>query len=637
MSTTSARSLSPEHDIPLRQIKRATSPSRSVLSFRHLNYQVSQKRGKTKTLVDDVSVDVRSGELLAIMGPSGAGKSTLLDLMAFRKASTSDSIVSLNGDHLDAKRMYKISAVVEQEDALLGVLTVRETVSYALRLHSPMMSRKAVNDRVLRVLTALGLLGCMNQRIGTPISRGISGGQKRRVTAACAMVTFPRILFLDEVTSGLDSTSAREVMSAIRNLAVAEGMIVIATIHQPSLETLSQFTDLILLAHGQICYSGAVDGLESFFERWGKPVNKFSTPSEHAMNFLNDDFSVSTSPVDATSSTAAAFRRRYLSTISLNDPNSQSSSYSLATEKPTMSSGIGQDGRDVGKAGILGTLFWNTWVLSERSAVNYARNLLAYGVRAGMYAGMGLMLATIWIRLGTKDSTINDRLSVHFYSAAFLSFMSVAGIPSFLEERSVFFRETKNGLYSTLPFVLSNTLVNLPFLFACVVLFLVICYWAIGLHPGAAAFFRYLAFLYLTIFAAETQVLIVGAVIPIFVAALAIGSFMNGFWMSVGGYFIKARSLPRFWYYSFHFMDYQRYAFDLLSNSDLRGLVFQCSNACQCAYPSSTPATCTVSGDDVLEYLEIRDIKYGKWIGVMVGINVVYRILLYVALRLRTE
>ncbi|EEB93280.1 hypothetical protein MPER_08088, partial [Moniliophthora perniciosa FA553] len=132
----------------------------------------------------------------------------------------------------------------------------------------------------------------------------------------------------------------------------------------------------------------------------------------------------------------------------------------------------------------------------------------------------------------------------------------------------------------------------------------------------------YLGFLYLTIFAAETQ---------------SISAFMNGFWMSVGGYFIKARSLPKFWFYSFHYMDYQRYAFELLSNSDLRGLIFRCTDACRCAYPSSLPAdACAVSGDDVLRYLDIRDIGYGKWVAVILGINVIYRIMLYVALRLRT-
>ncbi|KAI3607972.1 abc transporter [Moniliophthora roreri] len=655
-----------DNDIPLsNSIKPSSQREASVgslLSFERLSYTVTDKKGDKRVLVDDVSLQVKSGELFAIMGPSGAGKSTLLDLMAFRKPLMTGSSVHLNGRPMTSQSMYKISAFVEQEDVLLGVLTVRETVSYTLRLHSPLLSRKQVNVRVDQVLTALGLQSCMDQRIGTPISRGISGGQKRRVTAACAMVTFPRILYLDEVTSGLDSTSAREVMAAIRNLAVAEGIIVIATIHQPSVETLGQFDKLLLLSRGKVCYSGSVGGLESFFEGWGRPIGRFSTPAEHAMNFLNEDFS------GGTTSTAEEFRQHYLSTLSTwQDSGPSSHSYTSTWLAPQ------ENGREVDEAGPAGTLLWNTLTLCERSTINYARNLLAYGVRAGMYAGMGLMLATIWINLGENDSTINDRLSVHFYSAAFLSFlfliyqlrplielpvilnianriavsislsdtllqMSVAGIPSFLEERSVFFREKKNGLYSTLPFVLANTLVNIPFLFLCTLLFCVICYWAIGLHPGAAAFFRYLAFLYLTIFAAETQCLLIAALIPIFVAALAISAFMNGFWMSVGGYFIKARSLPKFWFYSFHYMDYQRYAFELLSNSDLRGLIFRCTDACQCAYPSSLPAdACAVSGDDVLHYLDIRNVGYGKWVAVVLGINLIYRIMLYVALRLRTE
>jgi len=149
------------------------------------------------------------------------------------------------------------------------VLTVRESVTYALRLHLPLLPRKDVVHRVNRVIATLGLQSCAEQRIGTAISRGISGGQKRRVTAACAMVTYPRILLLDEVTSGLDSTSAREVMSAIRTLAVAEGMIVLATIHQPSLDTLARFTNLLMLTEGKTCYFGPVDDLDGFFERWG--------------------------------------------------------------------------------------------------------------------------------------------------------------------------------------------------------------------------------------------------------------------------------------------------------------------------------------------------------------------------------
>ncbi|KAJ7930944.1 P-loop containing nucleoside triphosphate hydrolase protein [Mycena leptocephala] len=528
--------------------------SGSTLSFLHLSYRVDSKGREGKVLVDDVSVAVKAGELLAIMGPSGAGKSTLLDLMAFRKTPLEGASVNLNGKTLGARSMQQMSTFVEQEDALLGVL--------------PILSRQEVAARGERVLGTLGLQSCANQRIGTPISCGISGGI--------------RILLLDEVTSGLDSTSAREVMSAIRTLAVAEGMIAIATIHQPSLETIAQFTDILLLTEGKTCFSGKVGELEGFLEKWGHPVRKFTTPSDHAMNFLNNDFAKSGSHGD----NAQGFREFYLST----NPSLPSTTHDIDTYSTPLESEV-----EHGRTGPLGTLFWNTVVLSERSR-------------------------TIWIRLGDHDSTINDRFSVHFFSVAFLAFMSVAGIPGFLEELSVYYRETKNGLYTTLPFLLSNTLVNIPFLFLCTSLFTLISYWAIGLNPDTQAFFHFLAFLYLAILAAESQMLVVASFMPIFVAALAIASFFNGF-LSVGGYFIKARSLPRFWYYSFHYMDYQRYAFELLSNSDLRGRSFNF-----CAYPSSTPDTCTVSGDDVLRYLEIRSISYGKWIAILIAITLIYRI-----------
>ncbi|KAJ9111238.1 hypothetical protein QFC22_006538 [Naganishia vaughanmartiniae] len=262
---------------------------------------------------------------------------------------------------------------------------------------------------------------------------------------------------------------------------------------------------------------------------------------------------------------------------------------------------------------VLGiTKIWlHSKILGERMTLNYSRNLLAYGVRAAMYAGMGVMLATIWIHLGTDASKINDRLSVHFYSVAFLAFMPVAGIPGFLEERANYRKESANGLYSALPFVIANSVVTLPFLFVCSTLFVLIMYWGIGLHPGAGPVFRYIGFLFLSIYVAESQVILVASCLPIFVAALAVSAFLNGFWMSVGGYFIRAVNLPRFWYYSFHWMDYQRYAFELLANSDLRGLDFTCG-ASGCPFASSTGSG-MVSGYDVLHELDIDGINYGAW------------------------
>ncbi|KAL7410066.1 P-loop containing nucleoside triphosphate hydrolase protein [Mrakia frigida] len=638
----------------------------SSVSFSHISYTIKTKTGEKK-LINDVSVKVKAGELLAIMGPSGAGKSTLLDLMSTRKTFASGGSMSLNGSPLSPKDMLKISSFVEQEDALLGVLSVRETISYSLRLSLPKASRAFVSQRVNRIIDLLGLASCAETRIGTPIQRGISGGQKRRVSVACSLVAFPRVLFLDEPTSGLDSTSAREVMFAVRRVAREEGIIIVASIHQPSLETCKQFTDLLLLTGGQICYNGPMENLDGFLAGFGKPVGKFVSrklsslrlvssrpdstltrfslrlaivqvnPTDSVMDLLNTDFA--SSPANAavesssssndkadTRTTAEALRSFYLSTV----PTAESTESAVLPDKDVHAVMLEHENQE-GKGGKLASLWGNTYVLSERTTKNYSRNLLAYGIRAGMYVGMAVMIALIWINIGYDASRINDRLSVHFYAIAFLAFMSVAGIPGFLEERAVFKKERTNGLYSTLPFVLSNTVVTIPFLFVCSLFFVLIMYWAVGLHPGGRAAFRFLGILFLSIFAAESQVVLVASLLPVFIAALAIAAFINGFWMSVGGYFLKARNLPRFWFYSFHWMNYQKYSFELLANSDLDGLTFDCSDAA-CPYPSTLGGN-LLSGRDVLVYLEIADVSYANWIGILISIIVIYRIALFFSLK----
>lgn len=520
--------------------------------------------------------------------------------------------------------MAEVSSFVEQDDHHYGVLNVRETISYASRLSNTSSTRAQTKQRVDDIVTALGLQSCAHVKIGTPIQRGISGGQKRRVTVGCGLVTFPRILFLDEPTSGLDSASAREVMSSIRRIAKAEGIIVIATIHAPSIETLQLFDQMMVLAKGKVAFSGTLADAESRCIEVNHPIPAYHNPADHLLDLVSSDFGEDkTHVLDALYASHAAHVEKNPPT-----PSAQDTSAYIVRKKPFTH-----------HFKVLGTL-------CERNIVNYSRNLLAYGVRLGMYAGMGFLLATIWIRLGNSDGKINDRLSVHFFAVAFLAFMSVAGIPAFLEERSVFLRERKNGLYGPLPFVLSNTLVTIPFLFACAVLFSVIVYWAIGLKSGADHFFKFLAFLFLALFAAEAQAQLISAAVPIFIAALALSAFMNGFWMCVQGYFIRARSLPRFWYYSFHFMDYQTFAFEILAKNDFVGEVFNCDSAklpsgdCSCVFPASAETIaqygqCKVSGQDVIDYLEFGGISIGGYAGIIVSIIVLYRVMLYLLLLIR--
>ena len=160
---------------------------------------------------------------MAIMGPSGSGKSTLLDTIAHRdenKRANVQKSVYLNGCKATREDLRHVSAYVEQEDALIGALTVKETLSFAAKLALPKSISKTERiQRINGLLSAFGLVNQADTLIGTPIRKGISGGQKRRVSVASQLITSPKILFLDEPTSGLDSTASYEVVSFVRQIA----------------------------------------------------------------------------------------------------------------------------------------------------------------------------------------------------------------------------------------------------------------------------------------------------------------------------------------------------------------------------------------------------------------------------------
>lgn len=169
------------------------------------------------------------------MGPSGSGKTTLLNSLAQRNGQRTKlrGSVAINSFHAPRAVLQSVSSYVEQEDALIGSLTVRETMDFAARLSLPRSDYSSrpknptnlgssVNapERARRVNELIVAFGLQNQAetiVGTPIRKGLSGGQKRRLSIASQLITAPKILFLDEPTSGLDSTASYEVMRYLRN------------------------------------------------------------------------------------------------------------------------------------------------------------------------------------------------------------------------------------------------------------------------------------------------------------------------------------------------------------------------------------------------------------------------------------
>jgi len=167
----------------------------TTLQFRNISYKIGDK-----ILLENIHGIVKPGQVMAIMGASGAGKTSLLDILARkRKKGIVDGEFFLNGRTVTDSQFKRVVGFVDQEDTLMPSLTVYETVLYSALLRLPKdMSIAAKKFRVLETLEELGILGIKDTRIGHEGERGISGGEKRRVTIACELVTSPSILFMDE-------------------------------------------------------------------------------------------------------------------------------------------------------------------------------------------------------------------------------------------------------------------------------------------------------------------------------------------------------------------------------------------------------------------------------------------------------
>ena len=247
------------------------------------------------------------GELLALMGPSGSGKTSLLSILGFRtpKGATVAGDILFNGTP-QTKRAKRQLGFVLQDDLLYESLTVAETLHFAAALRLPRtMAPAAKRARVDEVIIALGLDKCRDTIIGGFFRRGISGGERKRVSVGHELLINPSVLLLDEPTSGLDSTTAMRLVTTLRSLA-AGGRAVATTIHQPSSRLFQLLDKLLLLSDGHAIYYGSASLAADWFHRLG-----FTLPyGVNAADFLLDVASGDvTSDADRVDGTGDAARR----------------------------------------------------------------------------------------------------------------------------------------------------------------------------------------------------------------------------------------------------------------------------------------------------------------------------------------
>ncbi len=248
-----------------------TDNTDNIVDFRCVNveYHFSKKAiGLHKT-----SFAAKSGKLVGIMGSSGAGKSTLVNVLSGINTPTRGQVfindVDVHKNHEQAKGLI---GYVAQDDLLMEDLTVYQNLYYNAKLCFDNLPEYQIQRKVLKVLRNLGLYDIRFMKVGSPLNKKISGGQRKRLNIALELIREPSILFLDEPTSGLSSRDSDNIIDLLKELAI-RGKLVFVVIHQPSSAIFKMFNQLLILdTGGYLIYNG--DPVES--------VNYFKACINHA-------------------------------------------------------------------------------------------------------------------------------------------------------------------------------------------------------------------------------------------------------------------------------------------------------------------------------------------------------------------
>ncbi|KAG4999513.1 hypothetical protein JHK87_020585 [Glycine soja] len=580
------------------------------------------KNEMSKSILEGLTGYAKPGQLLAIMGPSGCGKSALLDTLAGRLGSNTRQTGEILINGRKQALAYGTSAYVTQDDTLMTTLTVGEAVHYSAQLQLPdTMSKEEKKERADFTIREMGLQDAINTRIGGWGVKGISGGQKRRVSICIEILTRPGLLFLDEPTSGLDSAASYYVMKRIATLDKKDDVhrTVIASIHQPSSEVFQLFDNLCLLSSGRTVYFGPASAAKEFFASNDFPCPPLMNPSDHLLKTINKDFDQDTElnlQGTETIPTEEAIRILVNSYKSSEMNQEVQKQVAVLTEKNTSSTNKRRH------AGFLNQCF----ALTKRSCVNMYRDLGYYWFRLAIYIALAISLATIFCDLGSSYRSIQERGSFLMFVSSFMTFMTIGGFPSFVEDMKVFERERLNGHYSVTAFVIGNTFSSIPYLLLVSIIPGVIAYFLPGLQKDFEHFVYFICVLFACLMLVEGLMMIVASIVPNFLMGIITGAGIQGIMILGAGFFRLPNDLPKpFWKYPMFYIAFHRYVYQGMFKNEFEGLRFATNNV----------GGGYISGEEILRDVWQVNTSYSKWfdLGIVLGMIIVYRVLFLINIK----
>ncbi|KAF6150879.1 hypothetical protein GIB67_020962 [Kingdonia uniflora] len=743
------------------------------LEFENLSYSVMKKQKKdgiwiTKEafLLNDISGQAMRGEIMAIMGPSGAGKSTFLDALAGKIARGSlEGSVRIDGRPVNTSYMKKVSSYVMQDDQLFSMLTVFETFMFAAEVRLPSsISRAEKQRRVYELLEQLGLQSATHTYIGDEGRRGVSGGERRRVSIGIDIIHKPSLLFLDEPTSGLDSTSAYSVVDKVKDIARG-GSIVLMTIHQPSFRIQMLFDRITILARGRLIYLGNSMALSSHLSGFGRPVPDGENSMEYLLDVIKEyDEStvgleplvlyqrdgikpdqVARTPIPKTPKTPKTpqtpFRKIHLRSqtpgpdsgqLDYFDDDEEDEDFDNSRERKIrkshtpmhMQSGVhprlashfykdfsvwlyngvkgtprhppswtpartplpGQRSQvsseyptpiqevtpriktpivfspsadsfapsyedfeaDIIDESDHGPEFVNPWlrevaVLSWRTALNVVRTPELFLSREIVLMVMALILSSLFKSLhGLHFQIINRLLNFYIFTVCLVFFSSNDAVPTFIQERFIFIRETSHNAYRASTYVISSLLVYLPFFAIQAFTFAIITRVILNLRSNLLHFW---VILFSSLITTNAYVMLVSALVPSYITGYAIVIATTALFFLTCGFFLKSSQIPLGWRW-LHYISAIKYPFEALLINEFKNI--QCYDG---NYNELSPGPmglvrrseihnttlsvqgCQLIGEDVLFTMNITMEHIWYDIGILLAWGILYRLFFYLVLR----
>ena len=524
------------------------------ITVENLSYRVpSFKDKKTDAeLLSNVSGVFNPGEMVALLGPSGSGKTTFLDVLAGRKAvGTTSGVTKFGGLAPTSQFLRRYTGYVEQFDTLIAALTAREMLLYTAELKRPMHeSLQSKESAVDQLLADLGLWEARDVLVGSPMVKGLSGGQSKRLNIAIALITDPSVLFLDEPTSGLDSFTANEVMSVVKKLCTSDTTIV-ATIHSPTAYAFSLFDAASILCSGKQVYFGPSDAtLLSYAQTAlqtalpGGVELPAKTAGHSDIEWLIDVFTSGDRRGDAPAF-AAAFAKSDLKTALAStlerhalgagaNANRANASPSAARSKLATASSTTVPG------------WFAFWVMAKyRTRKNYADGEYL-GPRLGDKVFIAFLIFTLYFGIGDDHDPANvvNISSMLFMWCTLPAFGAASYVPQIVMERSLYMRERADGLYRPMTYVVAKMFDELLLLFFVTLVIAAVVFYAVSLSGSFALF--WLVY-YVTLANGVVLAYLISALSPNMEAANAILPTYVVTLLFFAGFLIRPADTPDYW------------------------------------------------------------------------------------------